>query len=219
MADPLPSLPPPSLDALRARIRTLEQGGTHGPGESLPLFPEIDRALPGGGLALACLHQLVAADSAGTAFAALIAGRLAERKGRPVLWAPVAEDLYPPGLAAWGLVPERLIVVRAAAEAERLWVMEEALRCPDLACVVAEIAGLDLIAGRRLQLAAEAGRVTGLALHPPPTRAANAGTTRWRVGALPGGRWHLALERCRGGMPGEWTVAPDGVSGEGRDAH
>jgi len=193
-----------SLEALRARIRALERPHA-GAAAALPLFPVVNARLPGGGLALGRLHQIIGEEESVTGLAALIARRLAEKLGRPVLWLPAGDDLYPPGL---GLAPGRLLVAQAAAESDRLWAMEEALHCPDLSLVVAELAGLDLIAGRRLQLAAEAGGVTGLALHPSHSKAANAGATRWRVSGRPGGRWRLVLERCRGGMGGEWEVTP-----------
>jgi len=195
-----------SLDSLRARVRAMERLS---PAPSEPL------ALPVGSLTLACLHQIVAVDATATGFAAFIAGRLAERLERPVMWLPIGGDLHPPGLAAWGLAPGRLMMTMAG-DRDRLWAMEEALRCPDLACVVAEIGALDLTAGRRLQLAAEAGGVTGLALHPAAAAAAiaNAGTTRWRVAAAPEDRWRLTLERCRGGLPGEWEITPPRL-GEG----
>jgi protein ImuA len=192
------------LTALRAHIRALERL-TPPPVAALPLFPAVDAALPSGGLPLACLHQ-IQGEAPATAFAALIAGRLAERFDRPVLWAPSGDDLYPPGLTAWGLSTARLIVARGRDDGERLWVMEEGLRCADLACVVAEVTALDLTSGRRLQLAAEAGAVTGLVLHPPQSKAANAGTSRWRVMPMINGRWRLCLERCRGGMPREWEI-------------
>lgn len=196
-----------SLAALRASIQAMERLKPPPPG-SVPVHPLVDAALPGGGLAPGCLHQIIAMDGAGTAFAAAIAARLATRLDRPVLWVPRGDDLYAPGLAAWGLPPRLLLLARATQPAQVLWIMEESLKCPDLACVVGEVATLDLIAGRRLQLAAEAGGITGLALHPPLARAANAGTTRWRVASAPKGRWHLTLERCRNGQPGEWEVEP-----------
>ncbi|MGE5503510.1 MAG: ImuA family protein [Actinomycetota bacterium] len=201
----------PDLAALRARIRAMERLRPP-PGTAVPVAEQVDRALPGGGLALGQLHQLLAEDAAATAFAATLAGRLAERLDRPVAWILAGDDLYGPGLAPYGLGPARLVVVRSRNDEAALWAMEEALRCPELACVVAELRRLELTAGRRLQLAAEDGGVTGLALHPPLARAANAGSTRWRVAAAPGGCWRLVLERCRGGMPGEWVV------GQARDS-
>jgi protein ImuA len=164
--------------------------------------------LPGRGLPLARLHQILGNDDpAATAFAALIAGRLAERRQRPVLWLPAGDDLYPPGLTAWGLTPDRLLVARTGDETARLWAMEQALRCSALACVTAETRTLSDVAGRRLRLAASAGQVTGLLLHPPATGAANAGHTRWRLTSAPRGDWTVILERCRGGRPGTWTIA------------
>ena len=197
---------PPALASLRARIRAMERLRPP-PAEVLPLSPDLDAVLPGGGLTLGCLHQVVAEDAAATAFCAVLAARLVRLRRRPALWCLTAGDLYAPGLAECGLQPPDLILARARDDTEVLWAMEEGLRCPDLACVVGELRGLDLTAGRRLQLAAEAGGVTGLALHPLLAHAANAGTTRWRVGSASGGRWRLALERCRGGMPGEWTFS------------
>jgi protein ImuA len=104
-----------------------------------------------------------------------------------VLWAGsfAAGDLYAPGLRAFGLDPARLILCRARRRADLLWAMEEALRCPALAAVVAEVDGLDLTASRRLQLAAEAGGVTGFLLRRAVLskggRDVTAAPTRWRV--------------------------------------
>jgi protein ImuA len=202
------------IESLRARIWALERSSS-APAEVLPLAGTIDASLPWGGLPLACLHEIVAGDGAGIGFAAVLLGRLTARG--PVLWCRLrhaGEGLYPPGLEAFGLDGDGLIVVNGRDRVELLWAMEEGLRCPKLGAVVAEVATLDLTAGRRLQLAAEAGGVTGFLLLPRPVAAA--GTTRWRVSAAPSAetpwqgigdaRWHLSLERCRGGVPRAWTV-------------
>ncbi len=206
-----------TIESLRARIWALERRAPAA-AETLALAPEIDAALPWGGLPLACLHEIVAADqAAATGFVAVVLGRLSARG--PVLWClprGAAQDLYPPGLTSFGLAAERLIVVRGRDRTELLWAMEEGLRCPRLGGVVAEIPELDLTAQRRLQLAAEAGGTTGFALQPPTARPAGAATTRWRVaaavsaatawGGIGAPRWRLALERCRGGAPRDWLV-------------
>ncbi|MGE5546280.1 MAG: ImuA family protein [Solirubrobacterales bacterium] len=194
-----------SLDALRDSMRAMERLRPP-PAARLSVDGAIDRTLPGGGLPLACLHQVLGETGPATAFVARLAGRLATRLARPVLWVTMVDDLFAPGLAAAGLPPDRLIVARAGRDGDTLWCMEEGLKCAGLAAVVGEVAALDLTAGRRLQLAAEAGGVTGFALHPAMARAANAGTTRWRVAGAPGGGWRLTLERCRGGTGGEWIV-------------
>ena len=93
-----------------------------------------------------------------------------------MLWASLGEgDLYPPGLAGFGLDPAAMILLSAPSPAELLWAMEEALRSPALAGVVGEVDRLDLTAGRRLQLAAAAGGGVGFLLlraDRPPRRSA-----------------------------------------------
>ncbi|WP_448189403.1 ImuA family protein [Azospirillum sp. sgz301742] len=226
MPDPLFNLVSKAarLAELRTCIRRLEGlGGADG--DTLPLgVPALDAALPDGGLPLGCLHEVAAEDrGAGTAFATALLARLAAVREAPVLWIVRGRDLHAAGLAAYGLTPDRLIVVRAVRDADALWVMEEALRCKRLSAVLGETGRLDLIASRRLQLAAEAGGVTGLLLRLSDERArvASVAVTRWRVApalsaALPGAtgdepgvgelRWHLDLLRCRGGCPGSWEV-------------
>ncbi|HEX6442800.1 MAG TPA: hypothetical protein VF007_11480, partial [Stellaceae bacterium] len=67
-----------SLNALYDRIRHIEAPAGHG---VLPFdVPEIDRALPGGGLALGAVHEILGADGDeedGAAAAGFIAGLLA----------------------------------------------------------------------------------------------------------------------------------------------
>ncbi len=179
---------------------------------------------------------------------------------RQVLWCPRQEPAaggapYGLGLARLGLPAHNVIWVDAPDDQARLDIAEEALRCPGLGCVVVEVAaagspgvkgggrgGADAlsVATRRLQLAAEAGGVTGLVLTPETleadrnTASSEAGRqgmaglgayleTRWRVASLPAAsplmtgesredlldwrpRWHVALERARGGRPGAWPV-------------
>lgn len=207
------------LADLRSRIRRLEGLGGEG-GGVLPFgVPELDAGLPDGGLPLGCLHEVAAADpGAGTAFAAGLLARLGAARGAPVLWVVRGRDLHAAGLPAYGLTPERLIVARAEREVDALWALEEALRCRRLAAVLGEVGRLDLTASRRLQLAAEAGGVTGLLLQTGEERpgAASAAVTRWRVAPAPSlsdGEpgvgapcWRLDLLRCRGGRPGSWLV-------------
>jgi protein ImuA len=187
------------LQELRARLQALERGASG----ALPLLafglPALDAHL-GGGLLRGCLHEVAGAadDGAALGFCAALVGRLAAE--RPVLWCQPGFDLYAPGLAAFGLDPARLIVVAARRPADRLWAIEEGLRCKALAAALIEIDDLDLTAGRRLQLAAEAGGVTGLVLHSAGRRmaAASAAATRWRVAAAAGHGVHRSNFGCQG---------------------
>lgn len=219
------------LAELRGRIRRIE--GIGGDGRVLPLGPALDAVLPGG-LPLGCLHELTdegdPGAAAATGFAAALLGRIAERHG-PAVWIGRGLDLHAPGLAAYGLAPERLIVVRAVRGADILWAMEEVLRCRGIGAVLGEVRNLDPTAGRRLQLAAEAGGATGFVLRRPGPAGAVSAATRWVLAPVPSlpapgepgvgrPRWRARLLRSRGGRPGEWLMEwrPDGLHVEPLDA-
>jgi protein ImuA len=175
------------LERLRARLARLDAVG-RGSGAVLALgLPGIDRALPGGGLARGCLHELCGASERGAAlgFAVALLGRLMAAGGH-VVWIGLRDELFAPGLAELGLAPERLIMVRARAQGARLWALEEALRSPGLAAALAEVDRLSLTESRRLQLAAEAKGVSALLLRPPGAGATpSAAATRWLIEAAP----------------------------------
>ena len=220
MPQPIALFPRPPLAALRARVAAIERGGARS--GALPVsfgIAEIDRALPGGGLARGAVHDISgAADEAGFAAASGLAAALAGRAagaGGIALWCARGGGLHAPGLAAFGLDAARLVIVRAPRPEDALWTVEEALRA-GIAVAVGE-AGAGLSAARRLQLAARAGGGLCLLL-PPPGRAERvlAAATRWRAAPAPaaprpgGGpgapRWRLALTHCRGGAPRGWIV-------------
>ncbi|MBT7235261.1 MAG: hypothetical protein HN861_19610, partial [Rhodospirillaceae bacterium] len=142
---------PTALDDLRARVSVIE-GGRDSAVRTVPLgAPVIDAVLPGGGLRGAAVHEIT--GSAASGFAAMVLGRLSG----PVLWCVdlyARSHLYGPGLAAFGISLDQLIIVRCANRADMLWAMEEGLRTPALAGIVGEPGGaVDLTASRRLQLA------------------------------------------------------------------
>lgn len=221
------------LDALRDQVRRLERGAGGRAGKVLSFgLDELDGAFPDGGLPLGCLHEIAGSESGSpSAFAALLLARLAEgRPGGRVLWILRGRDLHAAGLVSYGLTPGRLIALRAERQADALWAMEEALRCNALSAVLAELDGIDMIASRRLQLAAESSGVTGFLLggflrgegrgQGGRATGSSVAVTRWRIGPAPsrpvplaGGavglgepRWRVALERCRGGRPGDWLL-------------
>ena len=223
------------LDALRARIDTVEHRGS-GIDRVLPFgIEEIDAALPWGGLPLGGLHEVVGgADGAAAGFCAMVLGRLCALGadgGRGVaLWClgPMLSEaggLYGPGLAASGLDPDRLIVARTGRETEVLWAMEEGLRCVRLAAVLGEARTPGLTASRRLQLAAEATRTTAFLLRRGRASAGpTAALTRWRLSSVSSTsgpstsghrvRWRAELLRCRGGRCGEWTIEWNDETGD-----
>ena len=213
------------IERLRASIARIERSGPVRQAEVIPFgIPGIDEALPGGGLAAAALHE-VSGEGIDLEFAAapalFAAGILARHPG-PVLWVLEQQDLFAPALAAAGLHPGRVIYAEAGRRSALL-VMEEALRHPGLAGVVAEVsARVSLTASRRLHLAAQAGGAVALLLRRKDhADGALAAMTRWRIGPQPSApplphapetpglgrpRWRLELARCRGGRTGSWVV-------------
>ena len=220
---------PGPLAALRERIRHIEQPASHG---VLPFgVAAIDRVLPDGGLALGAVHEILGIDGDeedGAAACGFIAGLLARLRMGPVLWCVKRPDLYGPGLLAHGLDPARLVIVTVPRDEDILWAIEEGLRAPGLVAVIGEIGRLPLVAGRRLQLAAERSGITAFLLRrwrnseeaARERERPSAAVTRWRIAALPARdiddprlrqligqpRWHVELLRCRGGVPAQWVV-------------
>ena len=130
--------------------------------------------------------------------------------------------LYGHGLRALGLDPERLILVETARRNDTLWAIEEALRSGAPAAVAGIVDKLDLKSSQRLHLAAVDCGLPLLLLRPAHDLESSAAATRWRVGTAAAARdrfglvirprWHVSLERCRNGRPGEWVVEYDHVA-------
>jgi protein ImuA len=189
----------------------------------------LDRFLPEGGLPFAGLHLFEPRrrewdDGAASGFMAAMA-RLFLHGGAgagPVFWAGRHDDLYGAGLLPFGLEPQRLLLARAAGDAEVFWCLEEALADGGPALVLGEAGELGRIPARRLQLAAETARLPCfLLLRPfnaPRTRPGGSLCAHWRIAPAPSGpcrlaprspgllRWQAELLRCRGGRPGAWLL-------------
>ena len=212
---------PALLAALRARAARLSPGGAALPvGDNLHLCAAIDQGLPGGGLARAALHEILAADPGEAAgFCAL----LLARAGGSVLWIASEPGAWPPGLSRFGLSPADLVLVQAPRVEDAIWAMEEGLRCPGISGALLAMPEADPESVRRLQLAAESGGGIGLLLRREgEAEGASAALTRWRVGMLAGSggaandlgdpRWRLDLLRSRGGRPQSWQVVWRGAA-------
>lgn len=207
-----------AISALRAQITAMEGDGRRSRG-ALPFgIPGLDRCLPGGGLALGCLHEVAGGGNGAVdgAAASCFAAGIAARLPGPVLWCVTQADLFAPGLEQAGLGPDRVIYVEAGDDVSVLACMEKGLRHGGLGAVVAEVARLSMTASRRLHLAAKGSGTTGIVLrrwHRPedardfgqPTAA----MTRWRISVLPSAplpvpglgraRWLVELIRARAG--------------------
>jgi protein ImuA len=118
---------------------------------------------------------------------------------------------YAPGLAAFGINPDALILVTGGRDVDVFWAIEEGLKCDALSAIVGEVgANMDLTASRRLQLGAETSAKPVFLLRPSGNLGATVAATRWRVSAAPGDwakpRWRADLVRHRGGKPRNWVL-------------
>ncbi len=169
---------PGRMGVLRQAIARIEatadhsRASGHNPGGIVEILP----ARPGDATA-ACGYALTLAIAA-----AGVEGT--------ILW--IGEDFvwrergapYGPGLRAHGIDPARLALVRASGPREALWALEEGLKSTACAAVVGEIwdaaRHCDLMATRRLTLAARAGSALGLLIYSAPVAEALSTAARER---------------------------------------
>jgi protein ImuA len=184
-----------TLASLRGSIERIEaHGDAYRPDRVALGHAEADATLQGG-LALGAMHEVFAdagrQSAAATGFVAGLAGRAAAR--RPLVW--IRQDfteiesgaLSMSGLAELGLDPRLLVTVRAADVDSALRIAADALACDALGAVVLEVWGqarqFDLVASRKLTLAAQASGVTGLLLRMAAEPLPSTAETRWIVRA------------------------------------
>lgn len=190
-----------TLSALRQRIAAIEAASGPAKPAAAPLIAidrgDVDGWL-GGGLARGALHEFypeAAGDQpAATAFAALLAFAAAP-PGSPVVWIRQSQaareggELHADGLAALGLDPARLLLVRLDRPLSVLRAAVETARTAAVGAALVEPFGapkeLDLTTQRRLVLAAEASSVTLFLLRPGAEPAPGGAETRWGIRASP----------------------------------
>ncbi|WP_249780715.1 DNA repair protein [Bradyrhizobium sp. dw_78] len=217
-----------TLASLRGRIDRLEtHGDAHGL-DRIALGHAGADAMLQGGLAKGAVHEVFAAghqSAAATGFIAGLAGRVSSR--RPLVW--VRHDfselesgaLSMNGLAELGLDPRRLVGVYAADVDTALRTTADALACDAVGAVVLDVWGeakqFDLVASRKLTLAAQASGVTCLVLRAAATPQPSTAETRWIVRAAhspPAAPWSVwgapvfdvELVRNRHGLVGRWIM-------------
>ncbi|HTM99196.1 MAG TPA: hypothetical protein VL088_10655, partial [Pedobacter sp.] len=147
---------------------------------------KLENCFPNAIFPTGTIHEFLAQHPADTAASeGFIAGLMAKmmEAGNSCLWISRNRKLFPPALQAFNVQPDQIIFIDLNSEKEILWVTEEALKCDDLAAVIAEIPDIDFAQSRRLQLAVEKSKVTGMLLRKDPKRSlsATACTVRWQI--------------------------------------
>ena len=214
-----------ALATLRERIQRIETHGATIAGRISLGHNEADAALQGG-LARGTLHEVFAEGgrhgASATGFIAGLTARVSAR--RPLVWVRQdfcefeAGSLSMHGLAELGLDPRTLVTVRAFDIESALRSTADALACDALGAVVLEVWGeagrLDLVASRKLTLAAQASGVTALLLRLAAQPAPSTAESRWIVRAAhspPSAEWgaprfDATLVRNRHGPTGRWIM-------------
>ncbi|HWU54004.1 MAG TPA: hypothetical protein VN175_00795 [Rhizomicrobium sp.] len=154
--------------------------------------PQADAVL-GGGLRPGSLHEIFAKGWSAGSFAALLAVQAAGSK--PLFWIrPDYEAMEygavsPNGLLELGGDPRQLILVRTRNAADALAAANDVLASPHVGALLLEVEGmpkcLDLVASRRLALAAGENGVTVFLLRNGAQAEPSAALTRWQVTAAP----------------------------------
>ena len=179
-----------------------------------------------GGLQHGVVHEVFAVighEAAATGFVAGLATRVAAEKHS--LWinqdfsAQEFGELSATGLLEFGLDPARLLLLSVANASDGLRAANDALSCAALGAVVIEIPGnpkaLDLVASRRLTLAATQKSVTAFLLRFSAQPDTNSAETRWLVRAAISPKseedwgypfFEVDLVRNRHGKTGHWFM-------------
>ncbi|CCE04074.1 conserved hypothetical protein [Bradyrhizobium sp. STM 3843] len=224
-----------TLARLRSRIARLEAGeGALDTRRAALGHHAVDATLQGG-LALGALHEVFAPSGAqavaATGFVFGLAARVSAQRPLVFIRQDFAEReggaLSPCGLAELGLDPRTLVIVRAPDLDTALRTSADALACDALGAVMLEVWGetkkLDLVASRKLTLAAQASGVTALVLRTAAEPIPSTAETRWIVRTAPSlasaplmpaapwaawgsPRFDAELIRNRHGQTGRWIM-------------
>lgn len=116
----------------------------------------LDAQLPGGGWPVGAMTELLQSAPEAHAWHLLLPALVQAVQGGagPVALIGAPQEPFGPALAARGLPAEALLWVRCEASPARLWACEQALRCADMAAVLAWLPQARVGELRRLQLAA-----------------------------------------------------------------
>lgn len=182
---------------------------------------DIEAVFPNAVFPTAAIHEFVSSSPESLACTAGFIGGLLNslmKKEGISLWISASRMLFPPSLKLFGLEPDKLVFIDLKQQKDILWATEEALKCEGISAVIAEMKTINFAESRRLQLAVEKSRVTGLIIRTDPDQLrATSCAARWQITSLasemtdnmPGvglPRWNVELLKVRNGNPGTWQI-------------
>ncbi len=185
----------------------------------------INQAFPGGLFPVGAVHEFLPENKeqmvASQGFLSAVLPALMGPDGL-ACWITAKRELYPPGLARFGLAADKLIFLELPRAVDRLWALEEMLRSTLVSAVVAETDAISFVQSRRFQLAVEASGGTGFLLRSPSaTRSVLSTIASWKISAiksrtpdgLPGvgfPGWRVEILKARNGRAGVWELFWEG---------
>lgn len=193
-----------SLDALlrqpgiwRAGERDAASAGAH----VATGFAHLDDALPGGGLPLGALTEILHARQ-GIGELRLLMPALARLSHRGKWIAMVAPPHIPyaPALANHGVDLSRILLIHPRARHDALWAVEQALRNGTCGAVLAWPKRIDERSLRRLQIAAAEGGSLGAVFRHGNDTGGSPSALRLRLSPAETGL-QVDIVKCRGGRP------------------
>jgi protein ImuA len=181
----------------------------------------IEQAFPNKSFPVAAVHEFMSYGreqaAATNSFLTCLLSKLMQKNGY-CIWVSKRRTIYAPALKRFGIDADRILFIEAGKNIEALWAIEEALKCDKITAVVGEVPDLSFTESRRLQLAVESSKVTGL-IHRCYPRQENtvACVSRWYIKPvssqtednMPGvgfPKWEVTLSKIRNGHPGTWMV-------------
>ncbi len=161
----------------------------------------LDAQLPGGGWPVGAMTELLQATPEAHVWQLLLPAlaQAVEARGGPVVLIGAPHEPFGPSLASEGLPVEALLWIRGEAQAARLWACEQALRCADVAAVLAWLPQARVGELRRLQLAAAQHEGLLFVFRPEAVaQAASPARLRLRVNAAEAGQMDVHILKRRG---------------------
>ena len=161
----------------------------------------LDAELPGGGWPVGAMTELLQDRPEAHVWPLLLPAlaRAVATRGGPVVLIGAPHEPFGPALAAGGLPPEALLWVRSDASAARMWACEQALRCADVAAVMAWLPQARVGDLRRLQLAAAQHEALLFVMRPEAVaQSASPARLRLQLASAEAGQMDVHLLKRRG---------------------
>ena len=171
-------------------------------------FPELDDRLAASGWPRGTLIECHCPES-GIGEIRLFQRTMATCSGQQqnVFWVDPPHTPYGPGLGQSGMDLAHFFLVRTDDGEDRIWTLEQLLKCPAAGLVMGWSRSCNPAHLRRLQLAAESGDTMGVVIITAGTmRSSSPAPVRIALSPAPGLGLRIDIQRQRGGQAGRLNL-------------